>query len=229
MFFAEHVNQYCERLDASLWAEPANAFSNIAFVIAALAAYALWSRGPRRDLPILGLIVVMLCVAAGSFLFHTLATRGTELLDVIPISVFIFGYFYLAMVRYLRMPVWYGLAATAAFAVASYIMVRLAYPVLGSSAGYLPALLAIFGVATTIVRRDMQAANGLFVAGLLFTVSLTLRTLDAPMCDQFPIGTHFMWHILNAMVLNILLRTMMRASYRAHQAAQAAAQVQPVE
>ncbi|AXS39534.1 ceramidase domain-containing protein [Breoghania sp. L-A4] len=215
MDFAQQVNQYCERLDASFWAEPANAISNAAFLISALVSLLLWLRLPRKDWPVLALIVVVVAVGCGSFAFHTYATRGAELLDIIPISLFIFGYFHLAMTRFLGLPLRHGLAATVAFALAGSILIRLLAPVVGSSAGYLPALLAIFGVGLLCVRRDVKAANGLFVAGILFAISLTFRTLDQPMCGQFPIGTHFMWHALNAMVLTILLRTLMRAGHRA--------------
>jgi hypothetical protein len=38
-------------------------------------------------------------------------------------------------------------------------------------------------------------------------VSLALRTADFAVCDAFPPGTHFIWHVLNATVLYVLLRT----------------------
>jgi hypothetical protein len=37
-------------------------------------------------------------------------------------------------------------------------------------------------------------------------LSFTARTLDAKLCTAFPIGTHFMWHLLNAVLLYILVR-----------------------
>jgi hypothetical protein len=44
------------------------------------------------------------------------------------------------------------------------------------------------------------------------TLSLALRTIDAAACDTFPLGTHFLWHIFNAAVLYVLLRTAIRES-----------------
>jgi hypothetical protein len=38
-------------------------------------------------------------------------------------------------------------------------------------------------------------------------VSLALRSVDLAACDAFPLGTHFVWHVLNAAVLYVLLRT----------------------
>jgi hypothetical protein len=35
-------------------------------------------------------------------------------------------------------------------------------------------------------------------------VSLTARTVDRPLCTDIPIGTHFVRHILNAVVLLVV-------------------------
>src|SRR5258708_14203748 len=114
MDWSAPIDLYCERTDASFWAEPANALTNAAFLIAAAAAFWLWrsqSESHRsRDWPALALIVVVVAVGIGSFVFHTLATRGAVLADVIPIAVFIYGYLLLALRRFL------GLAAGVALA-----------------------------------------------------------------------------------------------------------------
>src|SRR6187401_2005546 len=93
------VDLYCERLSPSFWAEPVNAISNIAFLIAAVTAFVKWRQVARDDLPALALIGVVFVIGLGSFAFHTLATRGAMLLDVGPIGVFIYGYFLLALRR----------------------------------------------------------------------------------------------------------------------------------
>ncbi len=52
MNWAEHIDLYCERTDASLWSEPLNALSNLGFL---LVAVVLWKRvaGRGRDLQLL--------------------------------------------------------------------------------------------------------------------------------------------------------------------------------
>ena len=42
-------------------------------------------------------------------------------------------------------------------------------------------------------------------AAALVVASLTVRALDMRLCDVFPTGTHFMWHILNGTLLGVLL------------------------
>jgi hypothetical protein len=38
----------------------------------------------------------------------------------------------------------------------------------------------------------------MLTAAGIFTLSLALRTVDDAACDRFPLGTHFVWHLLNA-------------------------------
>ena len=55
--------------------------------------------------------------------------------------------------------------------------------------------------------RNLAAAKGLAAAAGVFLVSLCFRTIDREICAAFPLGAHFLWHLLNALVLWLLLRT----------------------
>ena len=209
MDWSAPIDLYCERTDTSFWAEPANALTNAAFLIAAAAAFWLWRRQSAsdrsRDWPALALIVVVVAVGLGSFAFHTLATRGAELADVIPIAVFIYGYLLLALRRFVGLAAGVAVAIVAAYAVGAQALSWLAPPrALNGSVGYLPALVALIVVARA---AHGPARRGLELAAMIFTVSLALRTIDLSACDTFPLGTHFSWHLLNALLLFVLLRT----------------------
>jgi hypothetical protein len=198
------VDLYCERLDPSFWAEPVNAVSNIAFMIAAVAALMHWRRY-AGDLATLALIGLTFAIGFGSFTFHTLATRGAMLLDVGPIGVFIYGYFLLALRQMLGLSWSLSIASTAAFAVlstgiASYVPREM----LNGSTGYFPALAALL-VFGSMLRDSLQGRAMLAAAGV-FVVSVTLRIIDLDICPAFALGTHFLWHVLNAVVLYLLLR-----------------------
>jgi hypothetical protein len=209
------VNNYCERLGPDFWAEPLNASSNLAFVAAAMAALLLWRRKSPDDWPVLALIMVVLATGIGSFLFHTVATRWAMLADVIPIAVFIHTYLALALRRLLAMSWLLICLCVAGFLALSPALSWFAAPLVGASAGYLPALLAIFGVGLAVWRRDRLSGQWLVSTGAVFSLSLALRTLDAPLCAAWPAGTHFLWHILNGVVLFSLLRLLIwrRAGY----------------
>jgi hypothetical protein len=210
MDWSTPIDLYCERTDASLWAEPANALTNAAFLIAAAAAFLLWRRAGGRDWPALALIVVVAAVGLGSFIFHTVATRGAMLADVIPIAIFIYGYLLLALRRFLHLSPGVAIAIVVGYAAGAQALSWLAPPrALNGSIGYLPALVAMVAMARVTHGR---VRRGLELAVMIFTVSLALRTIDLAACETFPVGTHFLWHLLNAVVLYVLLRTAIRES-----------------
>ncbi len=211
------VIDYCERQSPAFWAEPANAVSNFAFIIAAAAGFLLWRRRGGADYPALALIIVTASVGVGSFIFHTVATRGAMLLDVIPIAIFIYGYFLLALRRYFRLPMAPAAAMTLAFAAGSSFAGTIES--LNGSVGYLPALAALSIFAALLWSRGQrETARALAAAALLFAISLVFRTIDRAVCPVFPLGAHFVWHLLNACVLWLLLRAAIRAGPRRDQA-----------
>lgn len=209
---------YCERGgDASFWAEPLNAISNAAFIIAALTALIMWQNQPaenRRWVDAL-LIALVAVIGIGSFLFHTFATRWAAAADVIPIIVFMIAYMGYALRTYFALPWWAVVTGLAAF-IATLVF---AAPVncggtscLNGSAGYLPALAALIILGGLLIVKKHRAGASLMAAGLVLGVSLTFRTVDRTICNltqifaDMPIGTHFLWHLLNATLLFILLR-----------------------
>lgn len=207
------IDAYCERTDQSYWSEPINAVSNLAFVVAALAAIWIWRQRGSRDMPAAVLTIVVFVVGVGSFLFHTHANRWSLLADVIPIMAFIYGYFFVAMRRMVGL----GLVATigvlvAYFALSAGFGMLLPPGFLNGSGSYLPALAALVAVAAVLQAQGHPAASGLFAAAGIFAVSLTFRTIDHAVCDVLPIGTHFLWHIFNGLLLFTLLRVLMTSA-----------------
>jgi hypothetical protein len=208
MNWSEPVNFYCERASAAFWAEPVNALTNAGFLVAALAAFVEWRRAGGRDVPVLALIAVMVLIGLGSFAFHTLATRGAVYLDVTPIAVFIYGYLALALRRFLALGWLPTIATLVGYIALSRLLAHLTPPgALNGSIDYLPALAALLimlGVVPVTVRRTVALAAAVFV------ISLAFRTVDRAVCGTFPLGTHFIWHLLNAVVLLVLLRAATR-------------------
>jgi len=201
------VDLYCERRDPAFWAEPVNALTNLAFLLAAAAAFVLWRRSAARDGAVLVLIVVTVLVGLGSFAFHTLATRGASLLDVVPIALFIYGYFWFALHRFVGLAWPRALAATIAFFIlSSWFPAQLPRGFLNGSGGYLPAWAAMVGIGAWLTRRRHPAGRPILAAALVFTLSIACRAIDQAVCATTPLGTHFLWHLLNALVLYLLLR-----------------------
>lgn len=226
MMLAAEIFRYCERgQDAGFWAEPVNAISNVAFILAALAAGAalVRTRDVRDALAECFLVAVLFAIGVGSFLFHTFATRWAAVADVAPIGVFMFAYLGYALRRFLALP-W--LAVAAGLAVFAYAMqladgiecrvtlvsvVEAARgPCLNGTAAYTPAFGAMALIGLVLAMRRHPAARYLLGAAGVFFVSMVFRTIDFEVCALTrvagrAIGTHFMWHILNATTLFLLV------------------------
>jgi hypothetical protein len=206
------IDSYCERLGPGFWAEPLNAVTNAAFIAAALYALVLWRRAGARDWPALWLIAVTFVVGTGSFLFHTFANRWSLLADVLPIAVFIYSYFLLAMRRYLSLGLVAAIAVTVLFAAFNMSFDRLWLGILpgmtlNGSVGYVPAALALFAVGIVCGVSGMRdAGRALLTAACVFALSLLFRSIDDTVCTRMPAGTHFLWHVLNALMLGLLLK-----------------------
>ena len=207
MHWSQPIDLYCERTTAAFWAEPVNALSNAAFLIAAVLAFMAWRAAPRRDAATLALIVLTGVIGVGSFIFHTVATTGAELFDTVPIGIFIYVYLFVALRRFLGLSAPMAAVVLALFAAASYVQ-ALFVPAgaLNGSDGYLPPLAAM--VAVGLLARQPIARRALLAAGGLFAVSLVFRSIDNAVCRAWPLGTHFLWHVVNAAVLYVLLRAL---------------------
>ena len=205
MNWSTPVDLYCERLDPSFWAEPINAVTNASFLIAAIVAFVQWRRAGGQDWPALILIAVTFAIGVGSFIFHTVATRGAALFDTVPIAVFIYGYLCLALQRFIGLPLWTALGLVAVFAVLSYVESALVpRGTLNGSHAYLPALAALMLVGW--LARDDKPRRLLLSAAAVFALSIVFRSIDQTLCQALPLGTHFLWHTLNGLVLYLLLR-----------------------
>jgi hypothetical protein len=230
MSFGEHVFLYCERgTSTELLAEPINALSNFAFLLAGLIGLqlVLWRPSDDRSADHFLLPVLVLFIGLGSLAFHLYADQGTALADVVPIAVFMLVYLGFALNRFLGVPpgvtVLLVIGFIAIMALVSQIQcspnaigffgpeVQDAKPCLNGSVFYLPALGAMIVIGLLLHERGHKAAPWVLWAAAIFAVSVTLRSLDLSLCERVVIdgrklGTHFAWHVLNALALFLLLR-----------------------
>jgi len=138
--------------------------------------------------------------------------------DVIPILLFIVTYFGLAIWRFFGARAAEGVALALGFLLfASGLRAAAASalpPAFAPAIGYLPALVALTVCGGLLALRRHPAAGWLLAAAAVFTLSLTFRSLDQRLCAVWPLGTHFMWHILNGVVLGVLLTGWLRHGAR---------------
>ena len=203
------VDIYCERTSAAWDAEPLNALSNAAFFIAAWAAWRLQQRRPNAAFggTIRALCMIIAVVGAGSLTFHTIATRWAEWVDVIPILIFMIVYCWLILTAFFRWPWWLKALATGLLVAATFYLESDSFErFLWGGAMYLPTLVFMMVAGAGIWRSNASAGKAFYAAAGLFMLSFAARTLDMPVCGAFPVGTHYVWHLLNATVLFLLVR-----------------------
>ena len=211
------VDIYCERLAPGFWAEPFNAVSNLAFILAALWGASLLVREKSSATDLWLLVAMTALIGVGSFVFHTFATVWASVADTIPIWSFVLVFVIIAMRRYFGMKV---LGILTVFGVLILVAVGFTLalpesepgvpPLLNGSLQYAPALLALLVFSWALWRTDHDAGIYVIASTLVFSLSLAFRTVDFNVCAAFPIGTHFLWHTLNGLMIAILLTAIIR-------------------
>ncbi|HOY00805.1 hypothetical protein [Zoogloea sp.] len=202
MNWAESIDLYCERTDASLWSEPLNAISNLGFL---LIAVLLWKRASGKGRDLQSLAGLVFAVGLGSLVFHTVATRWAALLDIAFIALFVLIFHQRFQVRVLGTgdgKAWAGTAAFVALAALFVAATRGLPPLpLNGSEIYLPPFALLLWCARAARRTQPASARWLTRAAGLFVISLVCRTSDTLLCGIWPVGTHVGWHLVNAGVL----------------------------
>jgi hypothetical protein len=193
------VDIYCERLDASFWAEPINAISNLSFIVA---GFLLW----RLRSPYSGLMAILvILIGLGSFSFHTFANRFTGLLDVLAIAVYLLVFSFLIPKQWSRSSILIQLGSVLILIISIFLAQLLISPLKPAltwlpSGIYFGAWVALLLFALVTQYSNTSAARFLWMAVIVFPFSLLSRQFDMPLCDSVG-GSHWLWHLLNGLTL----------------------------
>lgn len=208
MRWSDPLDVYCERTDPSLWSEPLNAATNLAFLVAAALLWRQAGRGAGRDMQVLTLLIA--AVGLGSIAFHTIATRWAALLDIGFIAVFVLAFHQRFQVHALGRSNGAANLGVGVFVVLAglFVFATKQLPTLSQndSESYLAPFLLLLVCARQAAPRWPVAARWLNQAAGLFVVSLVCRAVDQPLCDAWPAGTHLGWHLINAAMLYCCMR-----------------------
>ena len=214
MDLTKPIDIYCERLDSSIWAEPINAVTNFAFVLAAII---MWFRC-KNLVEGKVLAVLLFSIGCGSLLFHIFGQTWAAILDVTSILIFILAYIFVANHRFL---VWSKLASIIGvilFFPYQFLLVSMLsnFQLFGSSVQYIPIAILIFIYAALLRKSEQNLSDGLFIGATILCVSIFFRTIDESICQVVSTGTHFVWHILNAVMLAWMIEVLRRHMLAGH-------------
>ena len=201
----EAIDLYCERTGPEFWSEPVNALTNAFFLVA---AWFSWQRAKYLNAHSPGawtLIILLCCIGIGSFLFHTFANVWSMWADVLPILIFQLVYLWLYCRRIIQLPIYQAVLIQIGFIV--LIILAGQFPqLLNGSLEYAPGFLLIFLLGIYHWFTDKTEPYVLLSAALVFLLSLTFRSVDNLVCPCLPLGTHFLWHICNSILLYLVMR-----------------------
>ena len=202
---ADLLGLYRERgLSVEFWAEPLNALTNASFVIAAVFAWDIAARKRAATRMTIALLSLAGLIGYGSFFFHTLPSHFTMWLDIVPIALFQVVFLWLVSHEMLALNRLVSVGIVAGVAGSSFALLPLHEP-LNGSLFYVPSLLAMLTIGVSWARRSSSEPYLLVGAACCFLLALTARSLDWKVSWHF--GTHFLWHVLNGVVVYMALRT----------------------
>jgi len=201
------IDLYCERIGAGLLAEPINALTNAAFFIAAWAAWSLARRSHRLSTGIRVLFALSIAIGTGSALFHTFASGWARVLDEVPILLFQLCYLWLYARRIMKLRTLVSAAAIAAYMAVAFLGRQFPH-LLNGSLVYAPALVLMLSLGLYHFLRHKAERLLLLATTGVFLIALAFRSVDQAACPYIPIGTHFLWHVLIAVVLYLSMRAL---------------------
>tara|TARA_B100000282_G_scaffold282579_1_gene245495 strand:+ start:43 stop:699 length:657 start_codon:yes stop_codon:yes gene_type:complete len=202
------IDIYCERLDIGIWAEPINAVTNVAFILASIF---MWLRCKNL---VEGRVLsfLLFSIGCGSFLFHTFAQTWAAILDVAAILIFILTYIFIANRSFLAWSKMVSLIGVILFFPYQLLLANILSNIqfFGSSVQYIPVAILIFIYSGLLRKTEPNLSRGLLIGATILCLSIVFRIIDEPLCSILSVGTHFVWHILNAIMLSWMIEILRR-------------------
>ena len=195
---------YCERTNGQIFNEPVNAISNIFFIIVSLSLIKILRKNQSNKIYYIQPILIFF-IGIGSFLFHLNPNIITLYSDVIPIFLFSLSFIFffnrdIININYLNNALLFLLF----FFLFLFITPKLNYEILNGSEFYFANYFFLTMYTIWLYLKKSDFFQLLLLGFIFFNLSILLRSLDNHICEYFSIGTHFLWHFLNAYLLKIL-------------------------
>ncbi|MFZ5503498.1 MAG: hypothetical protein ACOY3V_08260 [Pseudomonadota bacterium] len=200
------VGHYCGRFVDGIWGEPQNSFSNIIFVIGAYYAWCAWRKAESRDPVVQIAFVLGALIGIGSFVFHSYPNPVTLYVDLVLIQIFVLVYFGYVGSRYFC-----ANKTAIVLSIGTFFIIRqlwIAYMpkgLLGGGISHIPTLVLLIFCGIYFFSKLRRLSLFLFSASALYFTAVIIRSWDLYVCDSFPIGLHWTWHILTGLTVSVLL------------------------
>jgi hypothetical protein len=209
-----YIDLHCERIQDGWFEEPFNTLSNLTFFVV---AYLLYRNHKNQHTPFLikFFIAIIIIIGTGSIIFHSSARMWGALSDSIPIAIFAVTYVF-AFARHILRAWWMaGFLVVGAY-IATYFGVRYMY--LGDIRGkmpdgyvsMIPSVYFMAGLTLLLYALKNSSALAFLKITLIAGLAVFFRTIDPMICEDFLIGSHFLWHMLAAAMIYMMVAELAR-------------------
>jgi hypothetical protein len=209
---------YCEQPIYQAFFEPINTITNLAFMIAGIVLFIQLKKRNILDVKGIYFSALLVIVGLGSFIWHLYRTDLTVMLDSIPIALFVLSYLFFYILQmtknwFLRIGLFLSFFGYMILLTKALSGLDNQWLLTNGGMQYLVAL--SFFVVLQIFNRYWYPGliKPSFIVVLLFALSIFFRQTDLLVCEYIGFGTHFMWHILNGVVLYSFVRLLYLPSF----------------
>jgi len=205
---------YCELPIFHSWFEPLNTLTNLFFILAGIVLFIQLKRERKLTFPYIWLSSFLIMIGIGSFAWHLYRTNFTLMVDSIPIALFIVSFLVL-YVRSVSQQLVYRFLLIAGFFIYTPLLTVLfnnfSSEFLGNGgSAYLASISYLAVIQLFNLWKGVPVIRKSLVIVIVFLLSLFFRQLDLVVCEQVSFGTHFIWHILNAVTLFLMVNMLVK-------------------
>ena len=174
-------------------------WSNLAYVAAAIFSINYILKSGKTHSLTLFFSGLTLLIGLGSSLFHSYQTGWAQLSDVIPCWTFMMTYIGSALYYMLN------ISKTRTFFYMPAFSASLAFTgtfhLEAPSVPWIPAGIMLWILSAGLYNRGRQSYYSIGAGAMCFTVGLTLKHINPWMIGHLGIGTHWLWHLVTALML----------------------------
>lgn len=208
-FYSRFITQYCERAGNGLLSEPFNLLSSLAIFVSTYFVYILLKKHSIKSFHYWFLFILLVLVGIGSLLWHSFRNPIALALDAIPIYIFFFTFLYLLLARLTKSKLKVLVLLIGFFAI--QVLASNFFPTfLNGTIHHVINGTFSLCLLVWLYQRFKNLNRYLLSAFLLYVLAIIFRSIDNSICSIFPIGTHFLWHILNATAAYFAIRALLK-------------------
>lgn len=202
---------YCERGSSlEFFAEPLNAISNIAIIFASLGIYRLLTKNKIQKIEYKVVPILIVSIGVGSFLWHATRYPYALILDAVPVALSFALITYIFLDKLIGNKILALLIAILLLPARFFISSFAPTDIISSLIRNLINATAFLVIILWTFKKYGKVAFEGFGILIIYLFAITMRSVDLQVCPTFYIGTHFLWHILNALAVYLALRFLIK-------------------